>query len=75
MVSVLALQLSQGGQIFAPLTAWYRKAEPSLADCLALMRRHSWRARHSDRSAAEAEFVQFPHEVFELLLSGIPLTT
>jgi hypothetical protein len=38
LVTVLALQLSHGGQIPVPTTAWYRKAEPTFADCLALVR-------------------------------------
>ena len=40
-----ALQLSHGGQIPVPVTAWYRKVEPTFADCLALVRWHLWRTR------------------------------
>ena len=67
LVTVLALQLSQGGQIPVPVTAWYHKAEPTFADCLALVRRHLWRARYLVNSAAEAEFVQFPREALRAL--------
>jgi hypothetical protein len=35
LVTVLALQLSQAGQIPVPVTAWYHKTEPTFADCLA----------------------------------------
>jgi DDE superfamily endonuclease len=73
LVTVLALRLSQGGQIPVPTTAWYHKAEPTFADCLALVRRHLWRARYLVNSAAEPEFVPFPREVFERLLTGLPL--
>jgi hypothetical protein len=73
LVTVLALRLSQGGQIPVPTTAWYHKAEPTFADCLALVRRHLWRARYLVNSAAEPEFVQCPRETFELLLTGLPL--
>jgi hypothetical protein len=73
LVTVLALQLSQGGHIPVQATAWYRKAEPTFGDCLALVRRQLWRARYSVNSAAEAEFVQFPTEAFDLLISGLPL--
>jgi hypothetical protein len=73
LVTVLALRLSQGGQIPVPATAWYRKAEPTFADCLALVRRHLWRARYLVNSAPEAEYVQFPRQAFELLLTGLPL--
>ena len=73
LVTVLALQLSQGGKIPVPVTAWYHKAEPTVADCLALVRGHLWRARYVVNSAPEAEFRQFPREAFELLLHGFPL--
>jgi hypothetical protein len=73
LVTVLALQLSQGGQIPLPATAWYHKAEPTFADGLALVRQHLWRARYVVNSTPEPEFVQCPREVFELLLTGLPL--
>ena len=73
IVTVLALPLSQRGQIPVPTTAWYHKAEPTVADCLALVRQHLWRARFLVNSTAEREFVQFPQDVFELLLTGLPL--
>jgi len=73
LVTVLALKLSQGGQIPVPVTAWYHKAEPTFADCLALVRRHLWRARYLVNSTPEAELMQFPREAFELLLTGLPL--
>ena len=73
LVTVLALRVSQGGQIPVPATAWYHKAEPTFADCLTLIRRHLWRARSLVTSSAEAECRQFPPEAFDLLLSGLPL--
>ena len=73
LVPVLAPQLSQGGPIPVSVAAWYHKAEPTFADCLALVRQHIWRARDLVNSAAEAEFVQCPREAFELLLTGLPL--
>jgi hypothetical protein len=51
---------------------WYRKAESTFADCLALVRRHLWGARFLVNSAVEPEFVQFPRETFELLMHGLP---
>jgi hypothetical protein len=72
LVTVLALQLSQGGQIPLPATAWYHKAEPTFADCLALVRQPLWRPRYVVNSTPDPEFVQFPREVFELLLTGLP---
>jgi hypothetical protein len=73
LVTAMALQLSEGGQIPMLVTAWYHKAEPTFADCLTLVRQHLWRARYFVNSAAEAEFVQFPREAFELLFTGLPL--
>jgi hypothetical protein len=73
LVTVLALTLSQDGNIPVPMTAWYRKGEPTFSDCLALVRWHLWRARYLVNSTAEPEFVQFPREAFELLLTGLPL--
>src|SRR5215475_666273 len=60
LVTVLALKLSQDGQIPVPETAWYHKEEPTFSDCLALVRRHLWRARYLVNSAPEAEIMQLP---------------
>jgi hypothetical protein len=72
LVTLMALRLSQASPIPVPMTAWYHKAEPTFADCLALVRQHLWRARYVVNSAAEPEFVQFPREAFELLVTGLP---
>jgi hypothetical protein len=45
LVTVLALRLSHEGRIPVPVTAWYHKGEPTVSDCLALVRQHLWRAR------------------------------
>jgi hypothetical protein len=73
LVTVLAMQWRQDGQIPVPVTAGYHKAEPTFADCLALVRGHLWRARYVVNSGAEPEFVQFPRAALELLLTGLPL--
>jgi hypothetical protein len=73
IATVLALRLSQGGQIPVPVTAWYRKVEPTFADCLALVRWHLWRTRYLVNSNAEAELMQFPREALELLIHGFPV--
>jgi hypothetical protein len=73
IVTVLALRLSQGGHIPVPVAAWYRKAEPTFADCLALVRMHLWHARYLVNSTAEAELMQFPREALDLLIHGFPL--
>ena len=73
LVTVLALRLSHDGQIPVPVTAWYHKAEPTFSDCLALVRRHRWRARYLVNSTPEAESMQFPQEALDLLTHGFPL--
>ena len=72
-VTVLTLKLSHGREIPVPMTAWYRKTAPTLADYLALVRRHLWRARYSVNSAPEPEFIQLLWEAFDLLLTGFSL--
>ena len=72
LVTVLALKLSHGGEIPVPLTAWYHKPEPTFADCLALVRRHLWRARYLMNSASEVDILQFPREAFDLLIHSLP---
>jgi hypothetical protein len=72
LVTVLALRLSGAGGIPVQQTAWYHKAEPTFADCLALVRQHLWRARYLVNSTPEAESMQFPPEAFDLLIHGLP---
>ena len=73
LVTLLALRLSQDGQIPGPVTAWYHKAEPTFADCLALVRRHLWCARYLVNSTPQPEFMQLPREVLDLLIHNVPL--
>jgi hypothetical protein len=73
LVTVLAWQLSHGGHIPVPVTAWYRTAEPTFADCLALVRGHLWRARYWVNSTPGAEWMQCPREALELLIQSFPL--
>jgi hypothetical protein len=73
LVTLLALQLRQSDPIPVSATAWYHKVEPTFADCLALVRQHLWRARYLVNSTPEAESMQFPQGVLDLLLNGLPL--
>ena len=73
LVTLLALRLSQSMPIPVPTTAWYHKVEPTFADCLALVRQHIWRARYLVKSTPEAEYMQFPREILDLLSHGFPL--
>ena len=71
LVTVLALRLCPSGQI--PVEGrLVPQSRATFADCLALVRRHLWRARYLVNSAPQAEFVQLPREAFELLLTGLP---
>ena len=69
----MARRLSQEGAIPGQATAGYHKAEPPWAEGLTLVRRHLWRARYVVHAVPQADFVQFPREAFELLLTGLPL--
>jgi hypothetical protein len=69
----MALRLSQDGPVPVQTTAWYHQAEPTFADCLALVRRHLWCARYVVHSAADADGVQFPREAVDLLITGFPM--
>jgi hypothetical protein len=71
LVTLLALRLSQSDPIPVAATAWYRTVEPTFADCLTLVRQHLWRARYVVHSTPEAESMQFPPEVFALLIHGM----
>jgi hypothetical protein len=73
LVTGLARQLSRGGQIPVEATAWYHKPEATFSDCLTVVRRHLWQARYLVNSAPKAEYVQLPREVFECLLTDLPL--
>lgn len=73
IVTLVALRLRQDGPLPVQATAWYDKAEPTFADCLALVRWHLWRTRYLVSSTPQAECLQFPRETFELLLTGLPV--
>jgi hypothetical protein len=73
LVTLLALRLSQSAPLPVPATAWYHKVEPTFADCLACVRQHLWRARDVVNDTPEAESMQFPPGVVDLLIHGMPL--
>ena len=52
-MTVLAVQWIRGEQSSVPMIAWYHKAGPTFADCLALVRRYLWRARYVVNSTPE----------------------
>jgi hypothetical protein len=72
IVTLLAWRLRQEGPMPVETTAWYQKTEPTFVDCLALVRRHLWRARYWMNSTTDPQCVQCPREAFELLVTGLP---
>jgi hypothetical protein len=75
LVTVVALQWSQGGQIPVPVTTWDPKDEPTLSDGLALVRQHRWRARYVVNSTSQGACMQLPPAALALLIHGVPLAT
>jgi hypothetical protein len=73
LVTVLVLRLCPEGRIPVEGSAWYRKPAATFADCLARVRQQIWWTRYLVTSAPQADFVQLPQEVFDLLLTDLPL--
>jgi len=73
LVTVLALQLSGDGQSPVSVPAWYHKGAATFSDCLALVRRHLWRARYSVHSTPQVECMQLPQAALDLLIHSVPL--
>jgi len=73
LVTVWVLRLCPAGRIPVEGRAWYRKPEATCADCLAMVRQQIWWTRYLVTSAPQADFVQLPREVFDLLLTDLPL--
>jgi hypothetical protein len=73
LVTRVALQLRQEGQLPVPVTAWDHTAEPTCSDGLHLGRRHLWRARSVVHSPPEGECIQLPQEALELLGHALSL--
>ncbi|MCA1606451.1 MAG: transposase [Acidobacteria bacterium] len=73
VVTLVAMQMSKGGEIPVAQAAWYKKEEPTFSDCIGLVRRQMWKARKLVKSADEAEFINFPSEDFDLLIDSLPL--
>jgi hypothetical protein len=72
-MTVLALRLCPEGRIPVEGSAWYRKSQATFAECLAVVRQQLWRARYLVNSAPHVDCVQLPQEVFDLLLTALPL--
>ena len=73
LVTVLAWRLCPSGHIPLEATAWYHKSEATFVDCLAVVRQQLRRARYLVNSVPQADCMQLPQEVFDLLLTDLPL--
>jgi DDE superfamily endonuclease len=73
LVTVLAWRFCPSGHLPVEVSAWYHKPEATFADCLAVVRQRIWRARYLVNSAPQADCVQLPRAVFDLLLTDLPL--
>jgi hypothetical protein len=51
--------------------AWYRKAHPTFADALALVRRELWRHQVFHTSSCACEVIKVPRELFERLTEAL----
>jgi hypothetical protein len=69
LVVLLTGRLHADGRVPAHGAAWYRKAEATFSDCLAVVRRHGWRAQYLVNSAPEAESVLIPSEALNHLVA------
>jgi hypothetical protein len=72
-VTRLALRLRHGGPIAVETTAWSHTPEPTVVDCLALVRRPLWPAQDVVNSAADPEFGPCPRKAFARFLTGLSL--
>ena len=74
MVTLMTLRLCPEGNIPVQETAWYKKAEPTFSDVIALVRRRLWQARFYVNSTESAELSYFSQEMLELFaLYHLPL--
>jgi len=73
IVTLLTMEMKKAGEIPVEQTAWYKKEEPTFADCIALVRRRIWHARYLMNSSQQAEIIKFPEEAFEQLIQSLPL--
>jgi len=73
LVTLLARRLCPTGRIPVAGSAWYHQPKATFTDCLVVVRQHMWRTRNLVNSAPQADLVRLPQEVFDLLLSDLPI--
>jgi hypothetical protein len=65
LVTLLADQQTQQGQLPIRQAAWYRKEQPTFADALAAVRRQLWMTIHSCMLPTEADIQKLQQHVLE----------
>jgi DDE superfamily endonuclease len=67
LVTLMAARLIGTHPMPVRTAAWYRKAQPTFSDTIALVRQCLWRQCHFSTSQAEADVVKIPRALFERL--------
>lgn len=67
LVALLAHERMADPAAMTRQAAWYRKARPTFADALALVRRELWRHQTFQISTCDDEIIKVPRELFERL--------
>src|SRR5262249_19041925 len=57
IVTLMAMRLSNNGQIPFETTAWYKKQAATFSDCMVLVRSHLTRVKKLNKSDSQAEFL------------------
>jgi hypothetical protein len=66
---LLTDRLQLDGQLPIATASWYEKPAPTFSDCMVLVRKHLWRSNFIVDYAPQADFVYFPAQAWEHLLS------
>ena len=66
MITLWAGQLAQEHALPVRQAAWYRKALPTFADAIAIVRQHLWTSTHFYMSPAKADMVEIPRALPEV---------
>jgi hypothetical protein len=69
LVVLWAWRLHADGRMPRHGAAWYSKEEATFSDCLAVVRRHCWRAQYLVNSASKAESVLIPSKALNHLIA------
>jgi hypothetical protein len=65
IITLTAHQLFQKGSIRVRVTAWYANIRPTVADAMALVRRHLWDHLHFPTSPQETDMIKIPRVLFD----------